>query len=171
MERVEEVNVVVVVRGGKVKRVVEVGGEEGGVEGEDELGSGGGESVCDRGEDGIGVVGGVGRVVGDVEGGVEEEGEVVLGEGGLEGVLGKGVGVDGVVVGKVEEGGVGVVEGDRVGVGGWMEGVEVGVERVGRVEEMKSGGEVGVMWKVSEGGVDGVMEMMDKDIEEEGGEK
>ncbi|KAK4821927.1 hypothetical protein QYF61_004930 [Mycteria americana] len=166
LDTLQHLNVSLVVRGPKLNTGFEVGPHQCRVQGHDHCPSPAGHTIPDTSQDAIGFLGHLGTLLAHVQPAVNQHPQVLLCQAAFQPLFPKPVVLHGVAVAQVQDLALGPVEPHRIGLGPSIQPVQVPLQSLPTLEQINTPAQLGVICKLTEGALDPLVQIIDKDIKQ-----
>ncbi|KAF1399548.1 Membrane-associated guanylate kinase, WW and PDZ domain-containing protein 2, partial [Spheniscus mendiculus] len=143
LDTLQHLNVLLVVRGPKLNTVFEVRPQQCRVQGHDHFPTPAGHTVSDTGQDAIGLLGRLGTLPAHVQPAVNQHPQVLFRQAAFQPLFPKPVALHGVVVAKVQDPALGLVEPHTVGLGPSIQPVQVPLQSLPALKQINTPAQLG----------------------------
>ncbi|KAK4813930.1 hypothetical protein QYF61_003000 [Mycteria americana] len=167
LDTLQHLNVFLVVRGPKLNTVFEVWPHQCRVQGHDHFPTPAGHTISDRSQDAIGLLGHLGTLLAHIQLAVDHHPQVLFHRAAFQPLFPKPVALHGVVVTQVQDPALGLVEPHRIGPNPWIQPVQIPLQSLPTLKEINTPAQLGVICKLTEGALDPLVQIIDKDIKQD----
>ncbi|KAK4810277.1 hypothetical protein QYF61_015307 [Mycteria americana] len=164
LDTLQQLNVLLVVRGPKVNTVFEVRPHQCRVQGHDHFPSPAGHTISDTSQDAIGFLGHLGTPLAHIQAVVNQHPQVLFCLAAFQPLFPKPVALHGVVVTQVQDPTLGLVEPHTIDLGPSIQPVQVPLQSLPTLQQINTPTQLGVVCKLLEGALDPPIQIIDKDI-------
>ncbi|KAK4817504.1 hypothetical protein QYF61_016511 [Mycteria americana] len=166
LDALEHLNVFLAVRGPKLNTVFEVQPHQCRVQGDDHFPSPAGYTISDTSQDAVGLLGHLGTLPAHIQPAVDQHPQVLFCQAAFQPLFPKPVVLHGVVVTQVQDLALGLVETHTVGLSPWIQPVQVPLQSLPTLKQINTPTQLGVICKLTEGALDPLIQIIDKDIKQ-----
>jgi len=118
-------------------------------------------------QDAVGLLGHLGTLLAHVKSAVDQHPKVIFYWAALQSLLPKPVALHGVVVSQEQDPGFGLVKPHTVGLGPWIQSVQIPLQSLPTLEQIDTPPQLGVICKLTEGALNPLIHIIDKDIKQD----
>ncbi|KAK4827946.1 hypothetical protein QYF61_022561 [Mycteria americana] len=166
LDTLQPLNVFLVVGGPKLNTVFEVQPHQCRVQGHDHFPSPAGHAIFDTSQDAIGLLGRLGTLLAHIQPAVNQHPQVLFHLAAFQPLFPKPVALHGVVVTQVQDLALGLVEPHTIGLSPWIQPVQVPLQSLPTLKQINPPAQLGVICKLTEGALDPLVQIIDKDIKQ-----
>ncbi|KAK4819271.1 hypothetical protein QYF61_000482 [Mycteria americana] len=166
LDTLQPLNVLLVVRGPKLNTGFKVRPHQCRVQGHDHCPSPAGHAISDTSQDAIGLLGHLGTLLAHIQPAVDQHTQVLFRLAAFQPLFPKPVALHGVVVTQVQDPALGLVEPHTTGLDPSIQPVQVPLQSLPTLEQINTPAQLGVVCKLTEGALDPLIQIIDKDIKQ-----
>ncbi|KAK4816367.1 hypothetical protein QYF61_016271 [Mycteria americana] len=166
LDTLQHLNVPLVVRGPKLNTVFEVRPHQCRVQGHDHFPSPAGHAIFDTSQDAIGFLGHLGTLLAHIQAAVNQHPQVLFHQAAFQPPFPKPVVLHGVAVAQVQDLALGLVKPHTTDLGPSIQPVQVPLQSLPTLQLINSPTQLGVICKLTEGALDALIQIIDKDIKQ-----
>ncbi|KAK4819006.1 hypothetical protein QYF61_022837 [Mycteria americana] len=160
----QHLNVSLVVGGPKLNTGFEVQPHQCRVQGHDHFPSPAGHAIFDASQDAIGLLGHLGTLLAHIQPPVDQHPQVLFRWAAFQPLFPKPVALHGVAVAQVQDLALGLVKPHTIDLGPWIQPVQVPLQSLPTLKQINTPAQLGVVCKLTEGALDPLVQIIDKDI-------
>ncbi|KAK4815422.1 hypothetical protein QYF61_001410 [Mycteria americana] len=168
LDTLHHLNVSLVVRGPNLNTVFEVRPHHCRVQGHNHFPSPAGHAIFDTSQDAIGFLGRLGTLLAHIQPPVNQHSQVLLCLAAFQPLFPKPVALHGVAVAQVQDLALGLVKPHTIGLGPSIQPVQVPLQSLPTLQQINTPTQLGVVCKPSEGALDPLVQITDKDVKRTG---
>ncbi|KAK4822219.1 hypothetical protein QYF61_011860 [Mycteria americana] len=165
LDTLQHLNVSFVVRDPKLNTVFEVRPHQCRVQGHDHIPTAG-HAILDTSQDAIGFLGHLGTLLAHIQAAVNQHAQVLFCLAAFQPLFPKPVALHGVVVAQVQDLALGLVKPHTVDLGPSIQPVQVPLQSLPTLKQIKAPAQLVVICKLTEGALDPFVQIIDKDIKQ-----
>ncbi|KAK4829089.1 hypothetical protein QYF61_002040 [Mycteria americana] len=166
LDTLQHLNVSLAARGPKLNTVFEVWPHQCRVQGHDHFPSPAGHTIPDTSQDAVGLLGHLGTLLAHIQPAVNQHAQVLFCQAAFQPLFPKPVVLHGVVVAQVQDPALGLVEPHTIGLGPSIQPVQVPLQSLPTLKEINTPTQFGVICKLTEGALNPLIQIIDKDIKQ-----
>ncbi|KAK4821552.1 hypothetical protein QYF61_022017 [Mycteria americana] len=166
LDTLQPLNVSLVVRGPKLNTAFEVRPHQCRVQGHDHCPSPAGHTISDTSQDAIGFLGHLGTLLAHIQAAVSQHPQVLLCRAAFQPLFPKPVALHGAVVAQVQDLALSLVEPHTIDLSPSIQPVQVPLQSLPTLKQINTPAQLGVICKLTEGAVDPLVQIIDKDIKQ-----
>ncbi|KAK4827428.1 hypothetical protein QYF61_017866 [Mycteria americana] len=166
LDMLQHLNVSLVVRGPKLNSVFEVWPHQCRVQGHDHFPTPAGHAIFDTSQDAIGFLGHLGTLLAHIQAAVNQHSQVLLCQAAFQPLFPKPVALHGVAVTQVQDPALGLVKPHTIGLSPSIQPVQIPLQSLPILKQINTPTELGVISKLTEGALDPLVQIIDKDIKQ-----
>ncbi|KAK4823486.1 hypothetical protein QYF61_002550 [Mycteria americana] len=166
LDMLQHLNVSLVVGGPKLNTVFEVRPHQCRVQGHDHFPTPAGHTIFDTSQDAIGFLGHLGTLLAHIQLAVNQHSKVLLCLAAFQPLFLKPVALHGVAVTQVQDLALSLVEPHTVGLGPWIQPVQIPVQSLPTLKQINTPTQLGVICKITEGALNPLVQIIDKDTKQ-----
>ncbi|KAK4826180.1 hypothetical protein QYF61_006042 [Mycteria americana] len=166
LDTLQHLNVSLVVRGPKLNTGFEVRPHQCRVQGHDHFPSPAGHTISDTSQDAIGFLGHLATLLAHTQPAVDQHSQVLFRRAAFQPLFPKLVALHGVVVMQAQDPALGLVEPHTIGLGPSIQPVQVPLQSLPTLKQINTPAQLGVICKLTEGALDPLVQIIDKDIKQ-----
>ncbi|KAK4830419.1 hypothetical protein QYF61_011043 [Mycteria americana] len=167
LDTLQHLNVSLVVGGPKLNTGFEVRPHQCRVQGHDHFPSPAGHTIPDTSQDGIGFLGHLGTLLAHIQEAVNQHPQVLFCQAAFQPLFPKPVALHGVAVAQVQDLALSCFEPHTAGLGPSIQPVQVPLQSLPTLKQINTPAQLGVVCKLTEGALDPVIQIIDKDIKQD----
>ncbi|KAK4821882.1 hypothetical protein QYF61_004398 [Mycteria americana] len=167
LDTLQHLNVSLVVRGPKLNTVFEVRPHQCRVQGHDHFPSPAGHAIFDTSQDAIGFLGHLGTLPAHIQLAVDQHPQVLLCLAAFQPLFPKPVALHGVAVAQVQDLALGLVKPHTIDLGPSIQPVQVPLQSLPTLQHLDIPAQFGVICKLTEGTLNSLVQIIDKDIKQD----
>ncbi|KAK4822237.1 hypothetical protein QYF61_011878 [Mycteria americana] len=167
LDMLQHLNVSLVVGGPKLNTVFEVRPHQCRVQGHDHFPSPAGHAISDTSQDAIGFLGHLGTLLAHIQEGVSQHPQVLFCLAAFQPLFPKPVALHGVAVAQVQDLALGLVKPHTIDFGPLIQPVQVPLQSPPTLQQINTPAQLGVICKLTEGALDPLIQIIDKDIKQD----
>ncbi|KAK4811468.1 hypothetical protein QYF61_010347 [Mycteria americana] len=167
LDTLQPLNVSLVVRGPTLNTAFEVRPHQCRVQGHDHFPSPAGHTIPDRSQDAVGLLGHLGTLSAHVQASVNQHPQVLFHQAAFQPLFPKPVALHGVAVAQVQDPALSLVEPHTIGLGPSIQPVQVPLQSLPTLEQINTPAQLGVICKLTEGALNPLIQVIDKDIKQD----
>ncbi|KAK4832719.1 LOW QUALITY PROTEIN: hypothetical protein QYF61_025208, partial [Mycteria americana] len=167
LDTLQPLNVSLVVRGPKLNTGFEATFEASfTIQGHDHFPSPAGHAMSDTSQDAIGLLGRLGTLLAHIQAAVDQHSQVLFLQAAFQPLFPKPVALHGVAVTQVQGPTLGLVKPHTIDLGPSIQPVQVPLQSLPTLQQINAPTQLGAICKLSEGALDALIEILDKDIKQ-----
>ncbi|KAK4824048.1 hypothetical protein QYF61_009639 [Mycteria americana] len=166
LHTLQHLNVSLVVGGPKLNTVFEVQPHQCRVQGHNHFPSPAGHTIFDTSQDAIGFLGHLGTLLAHIQAAVNQHPQVLFCLAAFQPLFPKPVALHGVVVTQVQDLALGLVKPHTIGLGPWIQPVQVPLQSLPTLKQINTPTPLGVVCKLTESTLDPLVQIIDKDVKQ-----
>ncbi|KAK4810059.1 hypothetical protein QYF61_007223 [Mycteria americana] len=167
LDTLQQLNVLLVMRGSKLNTVFEVWPHQCRVQGHDHFLSPAGHAISDTSQDAIGFLGHLGTLLAHVQLADNQHPQVLFHPAAFQPLFPRPVVLHGVVVTQVQDPTLGLVEPHTIDLSPSIQPVQVPLQSLPTLQQINTPTQLGVICKLIEGALNPLIQIIDKDIKQE----
>ncbi|KAK4825213.1 hypothetical protein QYF61_025141 [Mycteria americana] len=167
LDTLQPLNVSLVVGGPKLNTVFEVRPHQCRVQGHDHFPSPAGHTIPDTSQDAVGFLGHLGTLLAHIQPAIDQYPQVLLCWAAFQPLFPKPVVLHGVVVTQVQDPALGLVKPHTIDLGPSIQPVQVPLQSLPTLKQINTPTQLGVICKLTEGALDPLIQIIDKDIKQD----
>ncbi|KAK4826531.1 hypothetical protein QYF61_010028 [Mycteria americana] len=166
LDRLQHLNIPLVVGGPKLNTGFEVQPHQCPVQGHDHFPSPAGHPIFDTSQDAIGLLGRLGTLLAHIQAAVNQHPQVLLCLAAFQPLFPKPVALHGVAVAQVQDLALGLAERHTTDLGPSIQPVQVPLQSLPPLKQINTPTQLGVICKLTEGALDPFVQIIDKDVKQ-----
>ncbi|GAB0181768.1 hypothetical protein GRJ2_000642100 [Grus japonensis] len=166
LDTLQHLNVFLVVRGPKPNTVLKVRPHQCRVQVDNHFPSPAGHTIPDTSQDAVGLIDHLGTLLAHIQPAVDQHPQVHFQRAAFQPLFPKPVALHGVVVTKVQDPALSLVEPHTIGLTPSIQPVQVPLQTLPTLKQINTPAQLGAICKLTEGALDPLVQIIDKDIEE-----
>ncbi|KAK4814173.1 hypothetical protein QYF61_010005 [Mycteria americana] len=166
LDTLQHLNVSLVVGGPKLNTVFEVRPHQCRVQGHDHFPSPAGHAISDTSQDAIGFLGHLGTLLAHIQVAIDQHLQVLFHRAAFQPLFPKPVALHGVIVTQVQDPALSFVEPHTIGLSPSIQPVQVPLQSLPTLKQINTPTQLGVACKLTEGALDPLVQIIDKDIKQ-----
>ncbi|KAK4814935.1 hypothetical protein QYF61_006290 [Mycteria americana] len=167
LDTLQPLNVPLVVGGPKLNTAFEVRPHQCRVQGHDHCPSPAGHTIADTSQDAIGFLGHLGTLLAHIQVAVNQHSQVLFRRAAFQPLFPKPAALHGVVVTQAQEPALSLVEPHTIGLGPSIQPVQVPLQSLPALQQINTPAQLGVICKLTEGALDPLVQIIDKDVKQD----
>ncbi|KAK4826647.1 hypothetical protein QYF61_010575 [Mycteria americana] len=167
LDTLQPLNVSLVVRGPTLNTAFEVRPHQCRAQGHSHCPAPAGHTIADTSQDAIGFLGHLGTLPAHVQAAVDQHPQVLFFWTAFQLLFPKPVVLHGVAVAQVQDPALSLVEPHTIGPSPWIQPVQVPLQSLPTLQQINTPTQLGVICKLTEGALDPLVQIIDKDIKQE----
>ncbi|KAK4814386.1 hypothetical protein QYF61_018145 [Mycteria americana] len=167
LDKLQHLNVLLVVRDPKLHTVFEVQPHHCQVQGNDHFPSPAGHTIFDTSQDAVGLLGPLGTLLAHIQAAVNQHPQVLLCQAAFQPLFPNPVALHRVVVAQVQDPALSLVEPHTIGLGPSIQPVQVPLQSLPTLKQINIPTQFGIICKLTEGALDPFVQIIDKDIKQD----
>ncbi|KAK4832234.1 hypothetical protein QYF61_021148 [Mycteria americana] len=166
LDTLQHLHVFLVVRGPNLNTVFEVQPHQCPVQGHDHFPSPAGHTISDTNQDAVGCLGHLGTLLAHIQAAVNQHSQVLFRWAVFQPLFPKPVALHGVVVTQVQDPALGLVKPHTIGLGPSIQPVQIPLQSLPTLKQINTPAQFGVVCKLTEGALNPLVQIIDKDIKQ-----
>ncbi|GAB0184399.1 hypothetical protein GRJ2_000905200 [Grus japonensis] len=162
----QHLNVLLVLRDPKLNTALEVRPHQCRVQGDDRFPTPAGHTISDTSQDAVGLLGHLGTLLAHVQLAINQHPQVLFLQAPFQPLFPKPVGLHGVVVTQLQDPALSLVEPHTIGLGPLIQPVQIPLQSLPALKQINTPTQLGVICKLTEGALNPLVQIIEKDIKE-----